>query len=138
MPDLSICITTCDRADLLGECLASIDAAVAGVEDHVELFILDNGSTDETWEVVTDFAATRPWTRLQRHERGVDPNINFYRLAEAATAPYAWIFGDDDRMHQDAVREVLASLARDPTLVVLDYSIWSKDFQTEYRASILP
>ena len=49
---ISMCITTRNRADLIGETLASI---ISQAGDNIEIVIVDGASTDNTAEVVRGF-----------------------------------------------------------------------------------
>jgi GT2 family glycosyltransferase len=60
-PELSIIIPTCNRADLLDRCLATV---VANTRCEFEIIVVDGASTDHTWHVL-DQAKQQLGDRLQ-------------------------------------------------------------------------
>ena len=67
---LSVLICTFNRAELLGDTLAALNAAEAPVACEVDVIVIDNNSTDDTREVVRRAAAASRWpVRYAREER---------------------------------------------------------------------
>jgi glycosyltransferase involved in cell wall biosynthesis len=57
-PLLSVCIPTYNRAGYLHECLSSIETR--GLDNLVEVVVSDNASTDDTLDVLKEFANRLP------------------------------------------------------------------------------
>ena len=72
-PDVSICILTWNRADFLEICLRELFASLTPTDSGGltrELLIMDNGSTDQTAEVLSKYEG-RPDVRVIRQTRNL-------------------------------------------------------------------
>lgn len=125
---LSICIPTYNRANCLEECLNSIAKSIAGFEDDVEIVISDNASTDTTQKVVEKFCGTLSVIRYFRNVENIGGERNFRLVASLAEAEYILVFGDDDKMAAAAIEIILDKIKKGVDLLVLNYSIWDKNF----------
>ncbi|MBU6198109.1 MAG: glycosyltransferase, partial [Xanthomonadaceae bacterium] len=68
MTKLSFCIATRNRADFIGETLASIATQCDGRGDEVEIIVLDGASTDNTAEVIGKLQSSFPFIHYFRQE----------------------------------------------------------------------
>ena len=98
---LSICIPTFKRANHLNNCLNSILVAkkVPGME--YEICISDNGSTDNTEEVVKSYLQKLP-IKYSKNLTNLGIPKNFLKVLSIATYEFAWLLGDDDLLMPDA------------------------------------
>jgi len=135
---LSICIPTYNRAEYLRECLISVLTSIAGHERDIEVLISDNASTDNTENVIRGFQETYPWIRYHRNEQNIGAERNFYLLATLAQGENIWIFGDDDKMEENAVTRVLNSIRVGYGLTICNYSSWDKQFSARIKKSGFP
>ena len=91
---LSILITTYNRGDFLAQCLDSIEKVVAN-QKNIEMIVFDNGSADNTMEVLKRYENRLPIRIL--HE---DDNKRFVygilKCISHAVGKYCWFLGDDD------------------------------------------
>ena len=131
-PSVSVIIPTRNRARLLEEALESVFAQTVPVR---EVIVVDDGSTDETEEVVACF----PGVRLLRTDH-VGPAAARNAGAAAATgALLAFLDSDDVWLPQKTARQ-RARLRERPeaALVYADYDTWdgrvaaSRGFLTDY------
>ena len=82
-PEIALSVTTYQKPWHLRRALASI-AGQRGVEGRMELVVTDDGSTDETAEIVEQFRRRVPVSRGVHHARAYDlPS----RRGAATTAP---------------------------------------------------
>jgi hypothetical protein len=65
-------------------------AFLEALTDDYELVLLDDGSTDRTWEVARACQETRPWLRLYRNDRNRGPGYNTKRALSLATKDYVF------------------------------------------------
>lgn len=117
LPTLSICIATYNRGEFIGQ---TLDSIATQLSDECELVVLDGASTDRTEEVVLGYSSRSGYIRyIRRSENGgVDRDYDF--AVQAARGKYCWLMSDDDLLKPDAVREVLAFVAEDPSLVIVN------------------
>lgn len=118
---LSICITTLNRANFIGETLQSI---VSQATDECEIVVLDAASTDQTSTVVIEHAARFPRLRYfrQNQNQGFDRDCD--RMVELASGEYCWLMTDDDLVKEGAIATILRALRREWSLVVINAEAW--------------
>jgi len=129
-PILSICIPTYNRMDCLKECLQSIINSAHGFEDKLEIFILDNASTDKTSNVVDEFKNKYSFIKYNRNSVCIEVNKNIYTVASLGSGEYIWVLGDDDIISEKAIPQIFKLIDLGFTLIATNHSIWSKDFST--------
>ncbi len=108
-PEIALLMSTYQKPSHLRRALESI-ALQQGVEGRMELVITDDGSTDETPDVVAEFARRVPFrVEFTTHEHTV------FRLsrcrnegAKASTAPYLLFLDGDCILPRDHVQKHLA------------------------------
>ena len=126
MTRLSICIPTYNRARFLVESLDSVLKSAKGFEDRIEIIISDNAGTDNTKEVIERYLNKYPFIRYNRNEKNVFDK-NFFIAAGLARGEYFWIFGDDDKMEEEAIYRIMKKIDLDYNLIICNYSVWNKD-----------
>lgn len=129
---ISICIPTYNRARHLANCLHSIAncGSVAGVD--FEVCVSDNGSTDDTAEVVRNAQQAMP-IRYRRNETNLGIPRNFLAVVAMAEGEFAWLLGDDDLLMPGAIRRLTELIAAHPAVDF--FYVNSFHLQTEYVKS---
>jgi glycosyltransferase involved in cell wall biosynthesis len=93
---VSILIPVYNRKVLLGSCIQSaLDQTVA----NLEVVIVDNASTDGTWEVCQEYASRDRRVRIFRNETNIGPVRNWQRCFTEAKGKYGKILFSDDLMY---------------------------------------
>ena len=82
-------------------------AVLSALTDRYELILIDDGSTDRTWELMRQAQATRAWLRIYRNERNRGPGYNTKRALALAEQDY--VFWQTVDWAYD-ISELLASL----------------------------
>jgi glycosyltransferase involved in cell wall biosynthesis len=119
VPRVSICIPTFNRSAFIGRALG---LALAQSEADVEVIVLDDGSTDGTFEIASSF--DDPRVRVLKGERHLGLAENFNRALDAGTAAYVKILCDDDFLYPQAVSRLADALDRFPD-ATLATSTWN-------------
>lgn len=113
-PALSVVVPAYNVGSWVRECLSSI------VEDQdcdLEVIVIDDGSTDDTWEVVSEFANRHPVVRAV-HSPGVGGAQARNYGAELARGEYIAFADADDLVPRGAYRTMLeAARAGDADMV---------------------
>ena len=65
-------------------------AFLAALTDDYELVLIDDGSTDRTWEIVDGAMRARPWLRGYRNDRNRGSGYNTKRAISLATKDYVF------------------------------------------------
>jgi hypothetical protein len=104
---VSVLMPTFNRAGYIGEAIASVLA-----QSHAphQILILDDGSTDETADVVAGFGEAVEYIRISDNQ-GKSAAIN--RGLARATGAYIWVMDDDDVAPADALETLLAPMRAD-------------------------
>lgn len=109
-PVLTIAIPTYNRAHLLDLCLCRIIDQARSSPDEIEVIVSDNGSTDNTRDIVSSYFELFPSLRYYANERNLGPDFNFAKCFDLARADYVWIFSDDDLLLPRAIERILPIL----------------------------
>ena len=113
-------------AETIGGLVDDVYGALAPIVDEVEVIVVNDGSADQSREVLDDLAATRPWLRPIHHEhnRGYGGAL----ITGFTAARHEWIFYTDGDAQYDA-REaaILVPLATDDVDIVQGYKIGRGD-----------
>lgn len=75
-----------------------------------EIIISDNGSTDGTWDIITEMSSKHPRIKALRFARNEGPYANFLRCITSASQPYFMFLGGHDILSDYAALEMLATL----------------------------
>ena len=122
-PWLSILIPVYNVEAYLRECLESV---MTQVMPGVEIVALDDCSTDNSHQLLQDFAedAIVPITILRHdHNRGLSAARN--TLLNNARGDYVWFLDSDDALHPGAIAELHQIVRRySPDLVMCDFRVW--------------
>ena len=89
----------------------AIDSLVTQTEKRFKLIISDNGSTDQTYKICTEYASKDPRISVYRHKKNVGAALNFSFVVQQATSPY-FIWAACDDVWDSNWLEVLLALQR--------------------------
>jgi glycosyltransferase involved in cell wall biosynthesis len=127
MPIASILVPVYNRAHLVER---TIQSALAQTVQDIEVVVVDNCSTDDTYAVCQRIAAADPRVKVFRNETNIGPVRNWQRCAQLATAPYAKILFSDDLMAPAFIERTLPyMLQKDCSLVFTPAIVGAEDWQ---------
>lgn len=112
MPFISIVIPTYNRARYLGD---AINSALAQQYENMEVLIVDDGSTDNTPEIVSGFTSEKIRYLLKEHSGA--PATRNYGVREAKGDFILWL-DSDDVLLPDTVNTYVALLKQFPKVDV--------------------
>ncbi|MBK9284922.1 MAG: glycosyltransferase family 2 protein [Sphingobacteriaceae bacterium] len=136
LPLLSIAIPTWNRAKILKLALNNLLPQILPFKDKIQFIISDNGSTDETAQVIEE--NKRNYSEINfihfKHLTNTGYYGNFTKCRELANGKYFWLLSDNDYVVDGIVREVVNRLISDhPTFVFLsDWGEYVKEEKFKY------
>ena len=118
MPQVSVIIPTYNRAYVLGE---AIDSVLSQTYDDLELIVIDDGSQDETRDIVASYNSRL--TYLHQEHRGVSAARNLG--IERARGNYLAFLDSDDLWLKEKLYLQMECMMADPeTLICYTDEIW--------------
>ncbi len=115
-PLVSAIITTHNRADLLPRAL---DSVIVQSYENMEIIIVDDGSTDRTPEVIDEYQEQVSLNYI-RLEKSVGACRARNKGIEAASGEFVAGLDDDDKWHQDRIKELVAAYSDNYAAVTSD------------------
>ena len=114
-PDISFIMPCYNEQDIIGYTIPKMIAAFASAGHHLELIVVDNGSTDKTADVIATLASEHPRIVLHtvRHNEGYGNGV--LSALPRCTAPWVGIIPADGQVDaEDVVRlyETVATAGR--------------------------
>lgn len=107
-PVTSILIPVYNREDLVGECIKS---ALSQSVTDLEVVVVDNASTDGTWDVIQRYSQIDSRVRGVRNDCNVGPVRNWMRCIQEARGRYGKLLFSDDLMGPEFLEKTLPLIA---------------------------
>lgn len=130
-PELSIIIPVYNTAPWLEKCL---DSVVKQTYDPCEVIVVDDGSTDESVEIMRKYEEEYPNIKVYRKSNGGVSSARNYGLARAA-GEYVTFVDSDDFVDASFAQELVAKAKKEKADVVICghlsyyYGKFRKDYQ---------
>jgi hypothetical protein len=77
-----------NEEDSVGDYIDRAGALLSALTDDYELVFVDDGSTDRTWAIATEYQRTRPWLKAHRNDRNRGSGYNTKRAIALASKDY--------------------------------------------------
>lgn len=103
-PLVSILIPVYNREKIVSE---TLDSALGQTYENIEIIVVDNASTDETWEILTKYADTNRRIKIFRSPINIGPVKNWKACMEKASGEYGKILWSDDLIAPNYVEMTL-------------------------------
>lgn len=110
-PLVSILIPVFNRRDILAE---TLDSALAQSYENFEVVVVDNCSTDGTWELLETYARKDSRTRIYKNEENIGPVRNWKRCIDLAKGDYGKILWSDDLIAPGFLEKTVALMEGNP------------------------
>jgi len=127
-PTVSVCVPTYNGKPYLQECLDSI---LAQSFEHFELIAVDDGSSDETHDVLLDYAKRDERIKVWQNSINLGLVGNWKRCIELASGDWLKFVFQDDFIHPRCLEELLKVATRDVPIVVCRRNIQFDDVSAE-------
>jgi glycosyltransferase involved in cell wall biosynthesis len=119
MPKVTVCIPTYNRANYLRY---SVNSVLTQTYQDFELIICDDGSKDNTSEVISEWHDRR--IRYIRQPKNIGRSKNMRSGFDAATGNYFVKFDDDDAITPEFLEKTVAVLDNEPTVDFVCTNHW--------------
>ena len=101
---VSILIPVFNRENLVGK---TIESAINQSYANIEIIIVDNCSTDSTWELLQSYAVKDNRIRIFKNTKNIGPVLNWKRCIDEAKGEYSKILFSDDLISANFVYEAI-------------------------------
>ena len=112
--NVTIAIPVYNRAKLVR---VALESALAQETEGLEILVIDNCSTDDTWQVLQSYSDPR--LHLVRNPANIGLYGNLNRCLELAQGDYLRILCSDDRLVEGCIARELALMRQHPLAVML-------------------
>lgn len=131
---LSICIATYNRGAFIGQTLESI---ISQLSPGVELLVVDGASPDQTASVMAEYVSRFPVIRYFREAENSGVDGDYDKAVGYARGKYCWLMTDDDLLEDGAISSVLADIADQPDLVIVNSVLKTVDLARVLNPAML-
>ena len=107
-PLVSIALCTYNGVDYLAE---QLDTLVAQSYLHIEIVVVDDCSTDETFVILTDYASKYPQFKLYQNEKNIGFTENFEKAAKLCNGELIALCDQDDLWHPQKIELQVNAIA---------------------------
>ena len=111
-PSLSMLGWALNEEENVAEYVNRAQVFLASVSDDFELILIDDGSSDRTWAMMGELAASRPWLTPLKNDHNRGPGFCYRRGIAAATKQYLMAQTVDWAYDIDAFRPYFGELRR--------------------------
>ena len=101
---VSLLIPVYNREDLIGQ---TLNSAIDQTYDNIEIIVVDNASTDNTWEVIQRYEKQDGRIKAFRNNINIGPVKNWRKCLDYATGEYAKILWSDDLIAPDFIEKTI-------------------------------
>lgn len=128
-PILSIAIPTFNGARTIKNML---NILLPQIDERVELFVVDNASTDETPKIIEKYKLDYPFIGYFRNESNIGADGNFLKCMKMAKGKYIYLLSDDDILVEGALQRILGFLEKEAIMGLI--YLGTANFYAEYTS----
>jgi glycosyltransferase involved in cell wall biosynthesis len=121
---VSILVPVYNRESIIEETLRS---ALNQTYNNIEVVVVDNASTDRTWEAIQRVASKDTRVKAFRNETNLGPVRNWLRCVEEATGEYGKILWSDDLIAEDFLKKCLPLMNDETAFVYSGVKIFTNE-----------
>ena len=101
---VSILIPVYNRENIIGQ---TLNSALNQTHDNIEIIVVDNASTDNTWKVIHRYKKQDDRIKAFRNNTNIGPVKNWCKCIDYATGKYAKILWSDDLIAPNFIEKTL-------------------------------
>ncbi|MFP7171620.1 glycosyltransferase family 2 protein [Terribacillus halophilus] len=120
MHSISFIVPTYNNFNLLKRC---IDSIISQINENDELIIVDDGSTDGTYEKINEAYKISNIKIIRQENSG--SGIARNKGIENSNSDYIWFVDADDEIATDSVSKIRDALQENPEIIIFDYIVRS-------------
>lgn len=124
-PLVSILIPVYNRVSLVGE---TIESARNQTYQNIEIVIVDNCSTDGTWEFLQEYSKIDSRIRIYQNTKNIGPVMNWEKGIEYATGEFITMLFSDDRIDRKFIEISLNLIDKDTAFVISKVQVFKENF----------
>lgn len=109
-PLVSILIPVFNRESYIKE---TVESAINQSYNNIEIIIVDNASTDNTWSIIDSLAKTDHRIKTFRNKENIGPVKNWKRCIEESSGKYGKILWSDDLMASTFIEKSVSLIEND-------------------------
>ena len=120
--NVSVCIPVYNCKDFIG---IAIESVLKQTYEKYELLIIDNQSTDGTWEEICEYQRKNPKIRVLRNSTNIGAMRNWNKVLEESRFDYIKILPADDVLYPDCLEKqvkILQDEKNDNVVMVNSFS----------------
>ena len=126
---VSICIPAYNEAEIITETVQEAALVLSTLTGDHEIIVVDDGSTDDTWDILQRLAQTQPFLRPLQHERNLGIGQAQRTLVSAAKCEYVFHIGADRQWRMDELIRMLEIMDQGNDVVIgvrvaKQYTLW--------------
>lgn len=104
---VSILIPVCNRENLIKE---TVQSALSQTYKNIEIIVVDNQSTDNTWEVLKKLASKDERIKIFQNNTNIGPVRNWKRCIDEANGEYGKILWSDNLIANEFLEKTVPYL----------------------------
>lgn len=129
-PLVSIVIPVFNREVYINK---AIETSLAQTYPNIEVVIVDNHSTDNTWSVLNDWKRKDSRVRIFRNDRNIGPVRNWKRCFEESLGEFVKILWSDDWMDETFIEKAIKLFTPDVAFVMSHCDIINDEGKISHR-----
>ncbi len=123
---MSIGIPAYNNGEYIGETIESI---LAQTYKNIELVIVDDNSSDNTYEVLQEFAEKDDRVKIYKNEKNLGMSGNWNRCLELCTGEFMKLVCADDLLAENMIERELEIFEKYPEVILVDSDTKLVDLQ---------
>lgn len=135
---LSICITTLNRDEFLGQILERLSKELDDLKTkNVELIILDDASVDNTKAMCAQYESKFSNIHYYRNPARVGLAPGIHQVSKYATGKYVWYLSDDDDIYRGTLSKIIDMLLKNCDVYYLNIDQYDKNCKVLLKPNLL-